>query len=317
MNNSISKIITDKWKVILQEYELVKKNRSKHFSTVEALCEAYKVSRKQICKYYGRWVFSGQNPESLLPQKRGPRLGQGRMLNKEQERILIKIQRRFEAKPLDVWALVRGVFEVHPSVRTVARILARYPQRQPKKIIHRYEKKAPGELIHGDTFNLPKKLFTDGKQRYLKGMIDDCTRLNYVECIERKGAKEAGLAFLRAGKWFYLHGFVIEKYISDNGSEYTATVGSKSDHIFEEMLKLYNIAHLYTKPYRPQTNGKIERFWRTIKEEFLPGLSGLTLAEFNAKLKQFMYFYNYQRPHAGIKYKTPFEKLQFVTETLA
>jgi len=256
-----------------------------------------------------------------LPQKRGPRRGSGRILNKDQERILVKIQREFEAKPLDVWCMIKGVFKVHPSVKTVARTLKRYPQNKKKEIIHHYEKKIPGELVHGDTFNLPKALFKDGKQRYLKGLIDDCTRLNYVELIESKKAFEAGAAMLRAGKWFDLHGIEIEKMMTDNGPEYTSPYGhskpkGREKHVFEQMLKYAGIDHVYIKPYKPQTNGKIERFWKILKDEFLPGLKSLETVEFTEKLKDFMYYYNYLRPHGGIKYLTPFEKLNSVTETL-
>jgi len=321
MNKSIEKMITDKWENILKEYEKVKEKKSKLFKTVRELCEAHKISRKQLSKYYARWLQSGKKENSLLPRKRGPAAGKHRMLSKEQERTLIKIQRQFEAKPLDVWCMIKGTWELHPSVRTIARILKRYPQNKKKEIIHRYEKKIPGELVHGDTFNLPKALFEDKKQRYLKGVIDDCTRLNYVETIDRKAAFEAGGAMLRAGKWFDIHGIEIETMMSDNGGEYTSTYGHKrpknrAKHVFEMMLAYEGIKHIYIKPYRPQTNGKIERFWKILRDELLPGLKSLKIEEFNEKLKQFMYYYNYLRPHGGIKYLTPLQKLESVTETL-
>ena len=98
-------MITNKWKNILLEYEKVKQKKSALFKTVTTLCEAHNISRKQLQKYYIRWLQSGKKEESLLPKRRGPRRGQGRILNKEQERVLVKIQREFEAKPLDVWCL--------------------------------------------------------------------------------------------------------------------------------------------------------------------------------------------------------------------
>lgn len=321
MIKSIEKIVTDKWENILREYILVKEKRSKLFKDVKTLCSAHKISRKQLAKYYQRWIESGKNKKELLPRKRGPAAGKHRILNKEEERIIIKIQRKFEAKPLDVWCMIKGTWKVHPSVKTVARILKRYPQNKKKEIIHRYEKKIPGELVHGDTFNLPKHLFEDKKPRYLKGVIDDCTRLNYVETIENKSAVAAGAVMLKAGKWFDIHGIQIETIMSDNGSEYTSAFGhkkpkSREKHVFEIMLDYEGIKHIYTKPYTPKTNGKIERFWKILRDEFLPGLKNLSLNEFNEKLKNFMYYYNYTRPHGGIKYLTPFQKLKSVTETL-
>jgi len=322
MTKSIVKMLTDKWKIIILEYEKVKNGQSRLFKTVNDLCEAHNVSRKQLHKYRERWLMSGKKIESLLPEKRGPRRGSHRMLNKEQERIIVKIQRQFEAKPLDVWCMIKGTWNMHPSVKTIARTLKRYPQAKKKEIIHRYEKKIPGELVHADTFNLPKLLFKDGKQRYLKGVIDDCTRLNYVELIEAKKMFDTCHAMLRAGKWFDIHGIQIEKLMSDNGSEYTSVHGQKkpqgrAQHVFEMMLAFEGIEHIYIKPYKPQTNGKIERFWRIFRTEFLPGLKNLDKKEFNEKLKQFMYYYNYLRPHGGLKYQTPFEKLISVTETLS
>ena len=140
-----------------------------------------------------------------------------------------------------------------------------------------------------------------------------------VETIEKKTALVVGKTILRSGKWFKLHGIDVEKLMSDNGTEYTSVFGKKHGreiHVFEIMLSFVGIKHVYIKPYTPKTNGKIERFWRILRAEFLPGLNNLSLKEFNEKLKQFMYYYNYQRPHGGIKYQTPFEKLKSVTETL-
>lgn len=321
MTKSIEKMITDKWENILLEYERVKRKESKLFKTVKDLCKAHNTSRKQLAKYYRRWQEAGKGKKALLPRKRGPTQGKYRMLSREDERVIVKIQRRFEAKPLDVWCMIKGTWKVHPSVKTIARVLKRYPQNVKKEIIHRYEKKIPGELVHGDTFNLPKILFEDRKQRYLKGVIDDCTRLNYVEMIENKSAFEAGGAMLRSGKWFDIHGIQIEKIMSDNGPEYTCSYGhekpkSRKKHVFEIMLAFEGIKHIYTKPYTPKTNGKIERFWKIVRAELLPGLKNVKVDEFNEKLKQFMYYYNYLRPHGGIKYMTPFQKLKSVTETL-
>jgi hypothetical protein len=319
MNKSLEKMLSSKWKNILLEYEKVKRKKSTHFQTVTALCDAHGVSRKQLHKYYSRWVSMGRKDEALLPRKRGPRRGQYRILSKEQ-RVLVKIQREFEAKPLDVWCMVKGVWDVHPSVKTIARTLKRYPRPKKKEIIHRYEKNIPGELIHGDTFNLPKNLFKDSIPRYLFGVVDDCTRLTYVQVIEHKRALDCTKAFMKCGKWYDLHGIEVESIMTDNGSEFTLSRTKKQSslekHVFESQLHLLEIKHKYTRPYRPQTNGKIERFWRILRDEFLAGIKDLETEEVNEKLKDFMYYFNYVRPHGGIKYSSPLEKLKFVTETL-
>jgi transposase InsO family protein len=321
MNKFTKNIITSKWEIILLEYELIKKKKSNLFKSVEQLCEAHRTSRKQIQKYYKKWKRSGGKIESLLPDKRGPRKGSYRLLTKEQERVIIKIQREFEATAYETWCMIHGVWKLHPSVRTVRRILKRYPLNKKKEIIKRYEKNIPGELIHGDTYYLPKDLFKDKKQRYLNGMIDDCTRLCYIEMIQARKSKEVAKSFLRGGKWFDLHGIQIEEYLTDNGMEFCYRRSEESkpskNHVLEYTLDVCGIKHRYTRFHRPQTNGKIERFWRILNEEFLRELKGLSEEEFVEKLKEFMYYYNYLRFHGGIYKKTPFQKLEFVTETLA
>lgn len=319
MKNSTKEFIIDKWKIILEEYELVKMKRSKHFRYVRELCEAHKVSRKQIFKYKQKLYMNKGNWNAMLPEKRGPKEGRCRILSKEQERTLIKIQRQFKSKPIDVWCVIQGTWEVHPSVRTISRILKRYPLNKKKKIIHRYEKKVPGELIHGDTYDIPQQVFKDGIKRYLQGYIDDCTRLIYVEMIPKKRALNVCKVTLKAGKWFDLHGIDIQAIMTDNGSEYTvgANPGFNGKHQFETLLALAGIKHVYIRPYRPQTNGKIERFWKILYEEFLVGLKHLEVKEFEDKLRKFLYYYNYQRPHGGLKFQTPLEKLHSVTEMLA
>lgn len=319
MKDSTKKFIIDKWKIILEEYELVKKNQSKHFKYVSELCDAHKISRKQILKYRQKLMKNSGNWNAMLPEKRGPKEGRYRILSREKERILIKIQRKFSAKPIDLWCLVQGRWELEPSVRTISRILKRYPLNKKKEIIHRYEKKIPGELVHGDTYDIPQQVFKDGLKRFLQGYIDDCSRLSFVDIIKRKRSLEVCKSTLRAGKWFDLHGIQMEQIMTDNGPEYTNSPrpGLGVNHKFEFLLKISGLKHIYIRPYRPQTNGKIERFWRILYDEFLVGLGGLTVDEFQDKLKKFMYYYNYQRPHGSLNFLTPLQKLESVTEMLA
>ncbi len=97
MIKSIKLGLTSKWLLVVQEYELVRQKRSKNFKTVEQICQAYKVHRKDIRKYYERWIKSGKDMEALLPQKRGPKPGQLKTLTNDEERTIVKIQRRLPA----------------------------------------------------------------------------------------------------------------------------------------------------------------------------------------------------------------------------
>lgn len=322
MTKSIKSALTSKWLLVVQEYELVKQKKSKNFKKVEEICQAFKVHRKDIRKYYERWIKSGKNIEALLPQKRGPKPGMLKILSKEEERVIIAIHRRLQANEFEIYHLIKDNlhFKVHPSVSTIYRTFKRYPLNK-KRIakIKRYEKKYPGEQAHSDTFVLTKTLFIDRKQRYLFGLLDDCTRLCYTEVISDIKSATVTKAFFRGYKWFALHGINIKEVLTDNGSEFTAYTSrhNKDGHFFETMLKIVDIRHRYTKPYRPQTNGKIERFWKILNNECIRlQTKSQTEKEFIAELNGYMYRYNYQRRHSALKYQTPLDKLKFVTEIM-
>ena len=320
MTVSVKKAITSKWLLVLNEYELIKQKRNKKFKTVEELCEVFKVHRKDIRKYYERWIKSGKDSESLLPHKRGPKPGQLKVLSKDEERTIIKIQRRLKANEHEIAYLIQGHFKVHPSVSTIYRTFKRYPLNEKRKTyIRRYEKRYPGELLHADTFTLSKTLVDTRKKYYLFGILDDCTRLTYVELLDRATASNVSQAFSRAYKWFDLHGVRTEKVMTDNGPEFTAYTSEKAkdSHFFETMLKIFFVKHSYTRPYRPQTNGKIERFWKILNQEcILCQRKTLTKDELIAELNGFMYRYNYERRHGALKYQTPLTKLKKIADLL-
>ena len=320
MNTTTKRALTDKWLLVLNEYELIKQKKNKNFSTVDQLCEVFKIHRKDIRKYYERWIKSGRDPDSLLPKKRGPKPGQLKLLSKDEERTIIKIQRKFQANEFEIFHLIKGHFKTHPSVSTIYRTFKLYPLNEKrKKNIKRYEKRYPGELLHADTYRLPVTLVTNRKRYFVFGILDDCTRLTYIELIDRQTAANASQAFSRAYKWFNLHGFSPEKVMTDNGSEFTSYTSQKAKetHFFETMLNIFDVKHSYTRPYRPQTNGKIERFWKILYNEcILCQRSTLTVDELTAELNGYMYRYNYQRRHGGINYITPLDKLKKIADSL-
>lgn len=164
MKKTEQQLMTSKWLLVVKEYEQIRQKQSKSFKTVEQLCEAFKVHRKDVRKYYERWVKSGKAEESLLPQKRGPRPGQLKVLSKEEERTIIKIRRRLQANEFEIFHMIEGKFKVHPSVSTIYRTFKRYPlNERRKKAVKRYVKRYPGELLHADTYQLPKTLTLDRK----------------------------------------------------------------------------------------------------------------------------------------------------------
>ena len=139
--------MTNKWSLVVDHYEKIKQKNSPSFKTVNELCAAFQVNRKDIRKYYEKWTKAGKDPEALLPQKRGPKPGQLKILSKEEERIIVKIHRRLNANEFEIYHLIEGRFNVHPSVSTIYRTIKAYPLNDKrKKAIKRYEKRYPGEL---------------------------------------------------------------------------------------------------------------------------------------------------------------------------
>ena len=131
--------------------------------------------------------------------------------------------------------------------------------------------------------------------------IDDASRVAWVEIMEDVTVLSAmfgGMQILRILEDRY--GVVPKVVMTDNGPEFKAQ-GDINKHAFERLLKLLNIEHIYTKPYKPQPNGKIERFWRTLYEDILEE------AEFNniEELKDELLYYNEHRPHQPLGGKVP------------
>ena len=97
-----------------------------------------------------------------------------------------------------------------------------------------------------------------------------------------------------------------EEILSDNGPEFGPRESKqKQGHPFERMLIELGIKHRYTKPYRPQTNGKVERFWRTLQEDLIREADYDSVEDLKDELMQYLVYYNNHRPHQGIDGKVP------------
>ncbi len=104
------------------------------------------------------------------------------------------------------------------------------------------------------------------------------------------------------------YGIKFEEVLPDNGPEFGQRQSqNKMNHPFERMLIELHIRHRYTQPYRPQTNGKEERFWRTLKEDLIEETDFDSIEELHDELFQYMLYYNQERPHQGIGRITPIE----------
>lgn len=305
-------LVVKKWLPLLEEYEKVRIKQSKHFKHVKDLLSAYHVTKRDLYKYYYRWIESGKNIEAVLPQKRGPRYKTRRTL-KPIERNIMKAYRRLGSPSYELVELFKPYYlDKTPSARTIDRIKARYPLNDKQKnLIKRYEKMYPGELGHMDTYYLPLEL--SSKRKYLAALEDDCTRLAYTEVLDNIKGFTVGCFIYKALHWFKrIYGFHFDKIMSDNGVEFKGT----NEHPVEYMMKDIGIEHVYTPPYYPQPNGKVEAFFKIVQNELIRPNCFKDMNEFKEQLGGFIFNYNHSRRHGGIDYQTPFEKLEKVTKLL-
>ena len=180
-------------------------------------------------------------------------------------------------------------------------------KRERRKII----KEKAGELGHIDCHYLPKGLIEgSSKGYYLVALIDSCTRIAWAEVVEDIKSLTVMFSVLRMLNLLNLrYAIKFTSVLTDNGAEFGSGVhaSNKRTHPFERMLLELGIKHRYTQPYRPQTNGKIERFWRTVQEDLLEDMVFSSLEALQGELEQYILYYNELRGHQGLEGETPEE----------
>jgi transposase InsO family protein len=206
--------------------------------------------------------------------------------------------------------------------------LGKLSRLEPAEPIRRYERSRPGELIHIDVKKLGRisakgaghrvtgKRNTQVKRR--KGgalrtgwervhvCVDDATRLAYVEVLPDEKATTA-IGFLRRALAFYRsHGVEVEQLMTDNGSAYVSVAHALA-------CKALGIKHLRTRPYRPQTNGKAERFIRTMLREWAYAAVYGSSPERAAALSGWLERYNSRRRHGALGHRPPIARLRELT----
>ena len=180
---------------------------------------------------------------------------------------------------------------------------------------NRYEKTRPGELLHVDVKKLGRigrpghRVNGDRRTRsrgigweYVHVAIDDATRLAYVEVLEDERATTA-VGFLgRAIAHFAALGIRVQRLMTDNGNAYRSAIHALA-------CKTLGIKHLRTRPYRPRTNGKAERFIRTLLAGWAYGATHPTSHARRRALSGWLDFYNQRRPHRSLGRQAPLERL--------
>jgi transposase InsO family protein len=220
-------------------------------------------------------------------------------------------------------------FSLGMSLSTVSAVLLRVglgklSRLEPPEPPNRYERRHAGELIHVDVKKLGRirgaghrvtghrksqsKTRRDGRRIGVAGWefvhvcIDDATRLAYVEVLGDEKATTA-VGFLRRAVAFYgTHGITVQRVMSDNGSCYRSTLHALA-------CRTMSLRHLRTRPYRPRTNGKAERFIRTLLAGWAYDPIYGTSKERTAALDGWLWIYNHRRPHRALSHKPPIARL--------
>ncbi|MEA3296201.1 MAG: IS481 family transposase [Patescibacteria group bacterium] len=291
--------------------------------TVVEICLLFQISRKTFYKWKNR-LQDNNEYLSLSDRKTSPKSHPNR-IPKDLERTIIKIRdkKAWSSQKIHIYLSNKNILNPKTnkpvSEKTIRNIFNRYQRgykfdklKQKKEKIIRYEKKIPGELVHIDTKKLKNVAGENPKcKKYEAGVIDDATRISYVEILPDKKSKTLANFFKRAYNWFKKkYNIIIKSVLSDNGKEFTwhSETGRKF-HSFEVMCLMLNIKHRYTRVRRPQTNGKIERLWRTLNEELFNRYRFFSHKHRNEALMKYLYYYNDSRMHMGIKGLTPVQKL--------
>jgi transposase InsO family protein len=290
--------------------------------TVKAAAAACETSPRTCGKWVSRYRGGGES--GLVGRSSAPHVVANRTDERRIEAIAALRRVRFTGPEI---ADLLGM-----ALSTVSGILTRIGMGRLGRLglepAERYERERPGELIHVDVKKLGRiqggagkrvrdglrqhyqPTFTDrdGQRRrtvgwdYVHIAVDDCTRLAYAEVLGDEKSATA-VAFLRRAIAFYArHGITVERVITDNGSPYRSTIHTLA-------CRALGVRHLRTRPRRPQTNGKAERFIRTLLAGWAYGAIYATSRERTAALDGWLYHYNHQRRHRSIGRQPPITRL--------
>jgi transposase InsO family protein len=275
-------------------------------------------------KTCGKWVsrFRAHGESGLLDRSSAPQLVANRTEEARVQAIAALRRLRFTGPEI---AEILGM-----ALSTVSGILTRIGMGRLGRLglepAARYERERPGELLHIDVKKLgriqggaghrmtgrrhynPTVTDRTGKRRctvgwdYVHIAIDDCTRLAYAEVLSDEKATTAVAFLRRALAFFARHGITVERVLTDNGSPYRSAVHAIA-------CRALGVRHLRTRPRRPQTNGKAERFIRTMLGGWAYGALYGTNRERTAALDGWLWTYNHRRRHAAIGRQPPINRL--------
>ncbi len=289
---------------------MVRRVVEEEWSLTEA-AEAAGVSERTCSKWVGRYRSEGE--AGLADRSSAPRT----VANRTDER---RVQMVTQLRTLTMTGaeiaecLGMALSTVSDILRRIG--LGKLSRLEPPEPPNRYERKRPGELLHIDVKKLgrieggaghrvhgSRRLSPrGGGWEFVHVCVDDATRLAFVEVLADEKAVTA-IGFLRRAVAFYrAHGITVERLMTDNGSAYRSTVHAIA-------CRALRIRHIRTRPYRPRTNGKAERFIRTMLGGWAYGAIYRSSRERTATLSGWLEFYNWRRPHGSLGKRPPGTRL--------
>lgn len=280
--------------------------------TVTRAAEAAGISRRTAHKWLGR--YDAEDATSLVDRGSRPHRSP-RTTPREWREMILLLRRTKMTGPQIARDLKR------PRA-TVARVLKRAGLERLKKLEvsepeNRYQHRRPGDLLHLDVKKLGRingyhgHRITGDRRRQRRGAgwdyvhvaIDDRTRIAYAEVL-RDETGETSAAFLRrALAWYRMLGIRVRRILSDNGSGYIA-------RRFAHEAERLRVVHKRTRPFRPRTNGKAERFIQTLLREWAYPVAYLTSEARTRVLPRWLRHYNRRRPHGSLNGRPPVSQLR-------
>jgi transposase InsO family protein len=282
--------------------------------TLQRAGERFQVSATTAARWADRYRAhgaAGMVDRSSRPQ-RSPRRTPTRL---ERRIIKVRVIRRWGP------ARIGFLLGLHPS--TVHRVLSRYGlarlrwlDRPTGRVVRRYEHAAPGDLVHLDVKKLGR--IPDGggwrihgrtrrpnRHRghgyaFLHTALDDHSRLAYSELLADERKETAAAFWTRAHAYFVSCGITVTRVLTDNGNCYRSFA-------FRDALD--GITHKRTRPYRPQTNGKVERFHRTLADEWAYAAAYASDAERATAYPAWLHRYNHHRGHTALGGRPPASRI--------
>jgi transposase InsO family protein len=285
-------------------------SRIRSGSSVSSAAEAAGISRRTVFKWLARYRAEGE--KGLLDRSSRPyRMPRKTSYWWEEEIVRLRRRRTTGAE------IARHV-SVSPA--TVARILARHGLSRlkaldPKEPVRRYQREHAGELLHFDIKKLGRirgvgHRITGDRIHRARGVgwefvhvaIDDASRLAYAEVLKNERTACATAFLRRTIAWFSARGVRVQSLLTDNGSCYVS-------HRFTKTCQSMGLRHIRTRPYRPCTNGKAERFIQTLLREWAYRRPYHSSDQRRERLPRYLHYYNHRRPHASLQKKPPASRL--------